>query len=157
MREVRHNEDVYFRGNKKQCEQWMRDQASINDPRPYTMTDDLGSELEQLFCAYLKQLAPDLPQPKSNYLFLKHIKREHKFDAAWVGYKVAVEIEGGTWQRGGSRHNRPKGYRDDCFKYNLGVEHGWLILRYTGEMLKENPYSVMQQIRRVLHQRGWAA
>ena len=38
--------------------------------------------------------------------------------------KVAVEIEGGTWNAG--RHTRlPRGFAQDCEKYNTAVVCGW--------------------------------
>jgi len=73
-----------------------------------------------------------LPRPKTEYLF--HPERKWRFDFAWPGAMVAVEVEGGTWTRG--RHVRPKGYAKDCYKYSEAALAGWLVIRVTGDMIR---------------------
>jgi very-short-patch-repair endonuclease len=70
-----------------------------------------------------------LPIPSAEFRF--HPDRKWKFDYAWEGIKVAVEIEGLTrpWEK--SRHTTNTGYEKDCEKYNAGVLLGWRILRFT--------------------------
>lgn len=59
-----------------------------------------------------------------------------KLDFAWVApLKVAVEVQGATFQPGGGRHARGVGYRDDCRKENAHILAGWLYLRVTSEMV----------------------
>jgi hypothetical protein len=48
---------------------------------------------------------------------------------------IAVEIEGGTWSYG--RHTRGKGYEDDLVKYNEAAVRGWVVLRFTTEMVED--------------------
>ena len=48
---------------------------------------------------------------------------------------ILVEIEGGTHSRG--RHTRGKGYAKDCEKYNHAILEGWLLFRFTGEMVTD--------------------
>lgn len=72
-----------------------------------------------------------LPPPVREFKF-KHGRR-WRFDLAWPARSVAVEIEGGSWIRG--RHVRPKGYAADCEKYNEAARIGWIVLRYTPEMV----------------------
>lgn len=55
-------------------------------------------------------------------------KRKNTVDFAWPDLKVIVEIEGGIFHQG--RHNRAKGYMDDCKKYNTLTMLGWKLLRY---------------------------
>ena len=53
--------------------------------------------------------------------------RQWRLDFAWPDRKVAIEIEGGVWSRG--RHVRPKGFIDDCEKYNAATLNGWRVYR----------------------------
>lgn len=64
-----------------------------------------------------------------------HTTRNWRFDFAWPEARVAVEIEGGVWQRG--RHTRGTGFIGDCEKYNAAVLDGWRVFRLTGEMIDE--------------------
>jgi len=63
-----------------------------------------------------------------------HPTRKWRFDFAWPLEKFAVEIEGGVWSNG--RHNRGKGFIEDCIKYNEAVMLGWRVIRVTTEMVK---------------------
>jgi len=63
-----------------------------------------------------------------------HPKRRWRFDFVFPGReKLAVEIDGGTWQQG--RHQRPEGYQADCEKMNAAALMGWCVLRFTGKMV----------------------
>jgi very-short-patch-repair endonuclease len=73
-----------------------------------------------------------LPMPEREYRF--HPVRRWRFDYAWVDAKLAVEVEGGTWQ--GGRHSRGAGYAQDAEKGNTALALGWRLLRYTPGMLK---------------------
>lgn len=75
-------------------------------------------------------------------------KRNSRFDFAWPEQKVACEIEGGTWQRGG--HTTGTGYQKDCEKYNRAIELGWRVLRYTPQMVEAAPDEVIAQVERVI-------
>ena len=50
-----------------------------------------------------------------------------------VGNDLAIEIQGGTWIRGG--HSRGTGQRRDCGKMNAAVKAGYRPLAYTTEMV----------------------
>lgn len=106
----------------------------------------MSSELEQTFIHYWRLLATDQPEPTPEHKFMA--KRRFRFDFAFVGQKLAIEIEGGTWMRG--RHNRAQGFEQDCSKYNLAVLEGWRVLRYTGDMLKRDPVGVIEQVKQAL-------
>jgi very-short-patch-repair endonuclease len=72
--------------------------------------------------------------------------RRWRFDYAVPKYKVAIEIEGGAHTQG--RHTRGAGFINDMEKYNMAIELGWTLLRYTpGQKLK---YSTIEQVRTVL-------
>jgi very-short-patch-repair endonuclease len=46
---------------------------------------------------------------------------------------VAIEIEGGTWIRGG--HSTGVGIQRDCEKGNLATLEGWKVFRLTSDMI----------------------
>ena len=88
------------------------------------------SDLEETFSYQLKVL--NLPEPIREHRF--HPERKFRFDFAWLPEMIAVEIEGGTWSKG--RHNRPMGFGKDCEKYNEAQRLGWVVYRFTGDMVK---------------------
>lgn len=59
--------------------------------------------------------------------------RRWRLDFAHFVYRLAVEIEGGTWIKG--RHVTGVGFRNDCEKYNAATLKGWRIFRFTAEMV----------------------
>ena len=71
--------------------------------------------------------------PKQEYRF--HPVRQWRFDYADPEYLLAVEIEGGTWS--GGRHVSGQGYRNDAEKYNEAALLGWLVLRFTSDMVRD--------------------
>lgn len=56
-----------------------------------------------------------------------HPVREWRFDIAWTKYKVALEVNGGTWT--GGRHNRGKGSIEDWLKVNEAQILGWIVIQ----------------------------
>lgn len=74
-----------------------------------------------------------LPQPQIEFRF--HPSRKWRFDRAWPELRLAVEIDGGTWN--GGRHTRPAGYAEDCDKFNTAALMGWTVLRFTGEHVRQ--------------------
>jgi len=105
------------------------------------------SHLEERFAFEVKAL--NIPEPTREYRFCAYEVggpgtgvrarledaglRDWRFDFAWPGNRVAVEIEGGTWAKG--RHVRGAGYESDCEKYNAATSLGWRVFRLTGNML----------------------
>ena len=83
--------------------------------------------------------AAGLPLPVPEYAFAKDIGRRWRMDFAWeslpgkwddyVGYRVALEVEGGVWVQG--RQTRGSGFVKDMEKYNEAAAQGWRILRVT--------------------------
>ena len=53
--------------------------------------------------------------------------RKWRFDYAWAGCRIALEVEGGVWTKG--RHVYPTGFLRDMEKYNAASAAGWRILR----------------------------
>jgi hypothetical protein len=74
-----------------------------------------------------------LPVPVAEHKF--HEVRRWRFDWAWPDRKVALEVEGGVFQKGGSRHSRGAGYRNDIEKYNAAAALGWRIVRALPEQI----------------------
>lgn len=89
------------------------------------------SQLEGLL---IEQIADaGLPAPKTEFRFAP--PRRWKFDLCWDFYRLAVEVEGGTWILG--RHSRGKGYEQDCEKYARATIQGWRVIRVTGNMVRD--------------------
>ena len=116
------------------------------------------------FLYYWQLLSNDTPAPVQEYHFVreavgnksgirKRIKerglQDWRFDFAWPNEKVAVELEGGTWIRGA--HTRGGHYRSDCEKYNFAQILGWKVLRFTGDMLEEDPVKCIELIKSILN------
>jgi very-short-patch-repair endonuclease len=89
------------------------------------------SKLENKLAAHIR--VAGLPAPEREYRFWPG--RRFRFDFAWPEQMIAVEVEGGTWTRG--RHNRGKGFESDCEKYNEAALQGWIVLRFTGAMVRD--------------------
>ena len=61
--------------------------------------------------------------------------RKFRFDFLLSDTDLIVEVEGGTWR--GGRHTSGAGFAKDCEKYNLALEHGYRVLRYTTDMVTD--------------------
>jgi hypothetical protein len=77
--------------------------------------------------------AEGLPMPTPEYKFLSN--RRFRFDWAWVPYRLALEIDGGVWMKGGGRHTRGAGFMRDQEKMNLAALHGWRVFRCTPQTI----------------------
>lgn len=135
------------------------------------------SNLEIAFQNYFRLMYPELPQPESDYAFaaahvghgkgvrqrLKQARMKNwRADFAWPDQRILVEIEGGQWKiirrkdgttAYGGRHNTPEGYRGDCLKYNAAATIGYVVFRYTGEMLEEDTPFVLEQVAQAVRSR----
>ncbi len=85
-----------------------------------------------------------LPPPETEYRF--HKVRLWRFDFAWPSRKIALEIEGGTWN--GGRHVTGAGYAKDCEKYNEATISGWKVIRATADMVSNG--QAIQIIKRAI-------
>ena len=107
-----------------------------------------GEETLALHCRAL-----GLGEPVREYLFAGSIKRRWRFDFAWVGEKVAVEVEGLAMRRIGGRmlstgrHSSITGFEGDCEKYNQAVLMGWRVLRFSpGQVKRGEAVEVVRQV-----------
>lgn len=88
--------------------------------------------------------AAGLAQPQREVVFAP--PRRWRFDFAWPDLKVAVEVEGGIWIRGG--HSRGVGMGRDAAKYNEAALLGWMLIRVTGVTIADG--SALAWIERAL-------
>lgn len=80
---------------------------------------------------------------ESEVMFCKG--RKFRFDFAITSKKIAIEIEGGIYTNG--RHTRGGGFTKDMEKYNLAIENGWVVLRYSPQQI--NKTITFEQIKNV--------
>ncbi len=76
-----------------------------------------------------------LPEPEREARW--HPARRWRFDMLWRDRMIAAEVEGGTWLAGGGRHNRGRGYEEDCAKYNEAMLMGYRVLRFTRDAIED--------------------
>lgn len=110
--------------------------------RPYASVSAGPSILEARFAQHIK--AMQLPTPVTEFRF--HPQRKWRFDFAWPQLRIAVEIEGGVLSQG--RHVRPRGFTNDCEKYNQASQLGWRVLRFTGADVRSG--SAIQLVQQML-------
>lgn len=108
------------------------------------------STLEKKFMRLWKILSDDLPDPERELRFAR--PRRWAFDFAWPAYRVAVEIDGGTWMESGGCHQQPVRFAQDIEKLNAAVMLGWRVLRYTTIDLGQNMTGMIEQIEALLKQ-----
>lgn len=65
-----------------------------------------------------------LPGPIAEYRFAP--PRRWRFDWAWPGERVALEVQGGVWVRG--HHSRGQSQIDDMEKYSEAAILGWHVI-----------------------------
>ena len=75
--------------------------------------------------------------------------RRFRFDFLFPRHWLVAEIEGGTWS--GGRHTTGVGFHKDCEKYNLALEHGYRVLRFTSTMVSNR--SALDQVARVVRRK----
>lgn len=111
------------------------------------MTRKINSYPEEQFNIHCSDYG--LPAPERNFIF--HPTRKWRLDFAWPKYKVAVEVEGGSFIAG--RHTRGAGFREDCVKYAQALILGWLVLRVLPEQI--NSLDAINWTRELINQRSY--
>jgi very-short-patch-repair endonuclease len=89
-----------------------------------------ASEVSQCMAVHIDEIRGDWGE---EHKF--HPERRWKFDFVITGPKIAIEIEGGIWVKGGGGHNRGKAFLDDMEKYNHAVLLGWKVLRFSPQQV----------------------
>jgi len=102
----------------------------------------IPSSLEAAFARIVRGLK--FPTPTREYRF--DPVRKWRFDFAWPDQKVAVELDGGIWTKGG--HTTGGGIMRDMEKSNAAQLDGWLVLRFSDKHLEDG--SAIEQTKRAL-------
>jgi very-short-patch-repair endonuclease len=101
----------------------------------------------EIFTYYWRILADNIPPALPEFKFDEAFDRKHRFDFAFPEYKVAVEVEGNAWKvPGGGKHMQDA----DLEKYNIAAMLGWRVLRFSPEMLINDPDRHIGMIRECL-------
>lgn len=99
-----------------------------------------------LFLDFWLILAPNLPAPVGEYIF--HPSRLWRFDWAWPGQHIAVEVDGNAWHvKGGGGHMQDK----DLEKLNEAQRLGWRVFRFSPGMLRRDPTKCITYITEALN------
>jgi very-short-patch-repair endonuclease len=88
------------------------------------------SALEEVLALQVRAMC--LPVPEREYPAIPG--RKFKFDFAWPTWKLLVEVQGGTWIKGG--HSTGVGIARDCEKGCLAVVGGWRVLHVTRDQIE---------------------
>ena len=120
------------------------------------------SQLEAAFLTWWRLLAPEAPLPVEEHRFAaahvglgpgirQRLEAAHlqdwRFDFCWLApHKLAVECDGGQWAPHGGRHNTD----GDRTKLNQAAALGWRVMRFSGQMLRDDPAGIVEMVRRAL-------
>lgn len=135
------------------------------------------SPLARAYDVQVRALAPDLPKPEPEYEF--DANRRWRLDRAWPGYKVAVELEGGTHSQAVRCHrcgaevrairktgelgkrihaggfHQTSRFLSDREKYNTLALAGWTLLRFVHDDVIDNPGAMVETIRAALENHAY--
>lgn len=115
--------------------------------KPQAKRKSKNKDKAGLFLYHWKLLKPDAPVPVGEYEAIPN--RRFRFDWAWPDCKVALEVDGGQFAKGGGRHAKDT----DREKGNLAALHGWAWLRFSTQWLERDPQSVVDFVQQVLDSR----
>lgn len=105
-------------------------------------------ELENAFHLHWAMLYAQLPEPVRQYPVLNpKTGRNWKLDFAWPQEKLCVEIQGGSWIRGG--HNTAQGQHSDYERHNALTRMGWRIF-YFNSIAMKHPADVVEFVAEAL-------
>ena len=90
------------------------------------------SKLELQFDALWESLYPALDLEVEQQLIPN---RRFRFDYVHLGSKVAVELNGQIWHKGG--HSSGSGLLRDYEKLNLAQQSGYVVFQLSAEMINE--------------------
>lgn len=90
------------------------------------------------------------PEPVREFPFARSIGRSWRADFGWPFIRMLVECEGGIWSAGA--HVRGTGYSEDLDKYNQAALMGYMVLRFTKEMVEDG--RALGMVERGMKRRG---
>ncbi len=105
---------------------------------------DLSAQFVYYWEKYTEDYTGYLPTLHTEVKVIKH--RRFQSDIAFPEFRLAVEIDGGTWLSKGGYH----GSDSDREKLNLYTLAGWRIMRYSADMMLRCPEQMIDQITQVL-------
>lgn len=109
--------------------------------------------LEDRFLRAWKKKFPKLEVPVREYRF--HETRKFRIDFAWPEFRVGVEIQGGSFVKGG--HNRAIVQSSDYEKVREAAKMGWIILPFNtkdiGVVDDGKIYKVVDEVAKILKSR----
>ena len=91
----------------------------------------------------------EVPQPVPEYRFDE--TRKWRLDWAWPddSIRVGVEVDGGVFAPGGGRHAKDS----DREKTNALSAAGWLIFRFSPQMLNNDPHACIMMVAETVKRR----
>lgn len=124
---------------------------------------ELDGDKKEMLRGVVQRYAPELlPFLRSEYEFGKWLPKPRRWRFDWVIHVdpnwaeldippptnqgivgVAIEVDGGQWAKHGGRHARDS----DRWKTNEASALGYLLLRFSPEMLDTDPINCLRQIR----------
>lgn len=102
-----------------------------------------------------------LPEPQTEFLFARELKRKWRFDLCWPQFHVALEVESLVVKKLAGmiivmgRHSTVQSFRDDTVKQATAVELGWAVLHFEDAYIRDG--TAVEHLKRVLVRRGWDA
>jgi very-short-patch-repair endonuclease len=99
-----------------------------------------GSLAEQQLLALF--VVAGLPPPMREVRVVA--ERLWRYDFAWLGPRVCVELHGSTYNHG--RHVTGRGFNADREKMNAATGLGWKVLEYTTDDLRRRPGYIVEQV-----------
>jgi len=113
------------------------------------------TDLEAAFLFHWRLLAPGAPEAVREHRFSKRL---YRFDFAWPGPMVAVEMMGGIWlttKTGRSAgHAHPVRLGKDYLKVNLAQSLGWQVYQCTSGMLEDDPAAFVEMVLKTIKETG---
>ena len=98
--------------------------SRVTSPRPL-------SQLEETLAVHMRAFGVTFERE-----FKFHESRRWRFDFALPEYRIGIECEGLSHPSKKSRHTTNSGFEKDCEKYDEAALAGWMVLRFTWNMIK---------------------
>lgn len=124
----------------------------------FAMREDRRQSQAEKWKALAKVQIADagLPRAVEEYQFAVALGRRWRFDFAWPDQRIALEIEGAVFGRTvttitgekvrvGGRHSTGAGLQADCEKYSWAAILGWMLVRATTTMVRDDKAMALLQ------------